>query len=194
MCDARAAFIERIFSLEHASQTMLKALIENAMSRTSLIGNGEDEGQNPTGVSEGEEAVRQTEMVRHLQAERQRLVTEVERLERATVHLTTELTAVKEDKHQLQQQLKAASVSGAGLGGDQQAAVQRLEEELAEARRENDLLVVEIGSLNGIILFTSYSHLTRLGLRGTKHRCEAHSSGMRLVAKCRRSWRWKPVK
>jgi hypothetical protein len=93
--DARSEFIQKIFSLDHSSQTFLKDLIQAAMARAEDIGEEDElsftEATATSGLMQGqgsarevalEEAViRAEEAARHLREEQHRLLETIAGLE-----------------------------------------------------------------------------------------------------------------
>jgi HOOK domain len=83
MCDRKATFIQAIFRLDHISQTVLKGMVEHAIDRMKVyppVEDAEEDGQQTAveqdrvGGDPSEELIRAREMVRHLQEERNSLL------------------------------------------------------------------------------------------------------------------------
>jgi len=179
MCADKKKFIEKIFSLDGASQTMLKGMVERVMRRTQALeedededGGGEEEeeeeeeegsgggGGGGTGGSTtkqaaggaggggGDEALlREREMVRHLQEERQRLINEVSRLESSNGKLTSQWESMRDKLADIEREKEASEGTDRSRTAAAASLTERLQADLAEVRREMDLQTVENDSL-----------------------------------------------
>ena len=112
-CDDKAEFIGAIFALEEMSQLVLKGMVEAAMGRSSSLededeeggfeggsgdesgaGGGSSGGNNSNSAGSAEDLLRAQEMVRHLQDEKTKLVSDTASLERSNDDLQGQLDTV----------------------------------------------------------------------------------------------------
>ena len=109
MCDRKATFIQAIFRLDHISQTVLKGMVEHAIDRMKVYPPVDEEEedrqktaveQEHVGVDPSEELIRAREMVRHLQEERNSLLSLVSELQLGHSVLQKETTALQSQKEQ----------------------------------------------------------------------------------------------
>ena len=109
MCDRKATFIQAIFRLDHISQTVLKGMVEHAIDRMKVyppVEDAEEDGQQTAveqdrvGGDPSEELIRAREMVRHLQEERNSLLSLVSELQVGHTALQKEATALQAQKEQ----------------------------------------------------------------------------------------------
>lgn len=110
MCDRKATFIQAIFRLDHISQTVLKGMVEHAIDRMKVyppVEDDEEDGKQTAMEHEhagrgdpSEELIRARETVRHLQDERNSLLSLVSELQLGHSVLQKEATALQAQKEQ----------------------------------------------------------------------------------------------
>lgn len=153
LSENKAHFIQNIFSLDHASQTVLKGMVERVMRRaiTIPVDDSIDTSKQlaEEDVSEGisEELIRAREMVNYLQEERAQLqaaaIDSVSKLESYQIeisNLKAQVAHMQEERSvDGNRAMTVASVSAS------------LQTELVEAKRDSDLKALEIESLRSEI-------------------------------------------
>jgi hypothetical protein len=131
-CDDKAEFIGAIFALEEMSQLVLKGMVEASMARSSSLEDEDEEGERPFvegpggesgagGGSSGDkssnstgstdELLRVQEVVRHLQDERTKLVSDTSSLERCNDDLQGQLDTVAAELEALKRECALAEGS-----------------------------------------------------------------------------------
>jgi hypothetical protein len=149
MCENKAVFIQRIFALDHDSQSVLKGIIEQVMSRVvDYEGEGDEDGDadvsRPEEERDSEDLLRSQELVRHLQDERQGLLASIADLEQNNSALSSELESVRKTLTSVAAEATTADSKKASTGGDSGAVSANsaaLQAGLEEAKRELDLQV-----------------------------------------------------
>ena len=153
MCDRKATFIQAIFRLDHISQTVLKGMVEHAIDRMKVyppVDDAEEDGQQTAveqdrvGGDPSEELIRAREMVRHLQEERNSLLSLVSELQVGHTALQKEATALQAQKEQTD---KDKEVGGRERDTKEAAAI---------AARNLNLQVTSYTSTVRLIRFAAY--------------------------------------
>lgn len=153
--EARAVFIENIFSLDHESQTFLKDIIQSVMSRAMDLSEDE-EATGSTGLPRAaktdsrdaaleESLIRAEEASRHLREEQHRLHAVIADLEQSNSELSKENTRLKASVGEYERD-KLSSPTKKTIEG-KVAALAALQVEVDELRRELDMKIVEIETL-----------------------------------------------
>lgn len=180
LCENKGIFIQRIFALDHISQAVLKALVQRVMERVSDVAEDDQEATDvlesaETGSAEyssrsgtkqdvlssdiSEEHVRSQELIRHLQEERQRLLSTINDLELRTQVLTAAKEKLEStlsgqnDRNgrpsQADEEHHSATLTATAAATA--SAQQALKDEIEDLKRDLDVQLVENESMRGTL-------------------------------------------
>ena len=159
MCEDKAKFIPKIFSLDVAAQAVLKGVIEHVMSRVEEgEGDDEEEVEEDEGVSKvaaaspspskaaaavDDKSPHLTEMIRHLQDQNTSLTTKVEQLLRANDEVSAQLHGSKIKLDEFERERRLHDNASLML----QAQAKNVQMALDDTQRELDLKTVAYNGL-----------------------------------------------
>lgn len=151
MCEDKARFIKKIFSLDSTVQTVLKALIEQNMSRlvdcdSSRFSIGSESGdhiesQNPAGAAAMIAELQQ--VIGHLHSERQKLLGDIHDLKSHSTASQSDAESLRCQVTELLRERENWEAAEARQTSTQSSQTQQVARELDECRRQLDLKVVE---------------------------------------------------
>jgi hypothetical protein len=143
MCDEKAIFIQKIFGLDIDTQNVLKTLIQQVMSKSSINPNVNDnKNDNLSDEERISEDFRSNEMVLHLQTEIHRLENTVSELEQKNNILQEDSILLKETiSHQ--ESDNANLIKNANRTAESLVTIKNLQQELDEVTRDLDIQQVQ---------------------------------------------------
>ena len=154
MCENKAVFIRKIFSLDATSQAKLKVIVERFMKSLQDVDTYDDrsdsdssQGDENNAVS-NEELLRTQEMMRHLHEERDHQAKELEDLRGENLKIREErdeLVETQKEREGEQQRMESMEIHKNQEVSNQ---VQSLETELEEMKRMADLKTLEYDTLS----------------------------------------------
>ena len=154
MCENKAVFIRKIFSLDTDSQAILKVIVERFMKSLQDIDTHDDHSDSDSSHDEdehvvsNEELLRTQEMMRHLHEERDHQAKEIEELRQENSKIKEEIDQLVEtQKEREKEKLKMETIE-THKHVEASNRVQSLEAEVEELKRLADLRTVEYDSLS----------------------------------------------
>lgn len=145
MCENKAAFIQNIFALRPVDQSVLKGIIEQVMQRIETV-DIINSGQITT-EQESEAFLRQEDIIRHLQLERENLSAELQTLRRLNDSLTCQGLSMKTRIAQYENEKEAEDRSDRARDVLTATRAESLQEALDDAQRELDIRQVACDAL-----------------------------------------------
>jgi len=148
MCEDKAVFIQKIFSLDAVSQSVLKGVVEQVMSRCTES-NEDDVEFTRQNQQQQQQQQQQEEIISHLQNARQDLLQQVQQLQKANDLARDTTQQLREKLADFESEKSTRDTSEAQRDKMLASRAEQLQRDLDEAQRELDLKSVACDNLSG---------------------------------------------